>query len=193
MRARQTRRARLGSTIVALFATAVVVAGCGGDGDDADDGEPEGAAPTAELIQPTETPLTGDSPETDASDVVVLTDDDEHRVTEAGQASVQCDGGGEVYIQTGASVTITGRCDEVDIDGDGATVMVEFSEDVDIDGSENNLSADEIGDLDVSGNGNVVDVATVREIDVEGDGNTVAYGGSPEIDDEGDGNTIEPR
>lgn len=187
MRARKSGQAHLMRATVALCVIAVVLAGCSGDNDGGTI-EPEGT--TTEPAQPTET-IPDDAAAQD--DTVVLAGDDEHRVTEPGEASVQCDGGGEVHVLAAASVTITGQCDEVDIDGDGATVSIEASDDVDIDGSENNVSADEIGDLDIGGDRNTVDVATVREIDVEGDDNTVAYGGSPGIDDEGDGNTIESR
>lgn len=202
-----------GRTLAGFAAVVVVLVGCGGDGEDAppddtstddelapDVDEPADDADTADAAdEPPDDAADADEPADDGADdggaePITLTNDAEHRVTDPGDVAVHCDGGGELYVQVAAVVTVTGSCQDVDVLGDDATVSVESVGDVDVDGSSNEVTADEIDELDITGNGNTVDVTAIRSIDVEGADNTVTFGdGSPDIDDEGAGNSITAR
>jgi len=114
----------------------------------------------------------------------------ELRVRDASQSVVECDGGGEVYVEYAGPVVVTGVCNDIDIVADGAQVTLDSASEVDVDSSGNTVVAMQIGELDILGNDNTVTVQNVSDIDVEGSGNTVIFGGSPDIDDTGSGNTL---
>lgn len=118
-----------------------------------------------------------------------ISDGEEARTSSDG-ATIQCDGGGDVYVYHD-SVTITGDCQEISIRATGVTVTIEETIELDVLGHGSVVTATTVRELEVVGNGNDVTLESVREIDFEGDDNTVAVAsGTPDIDDEGTGNSV---
>lgn len=181
----QTLRA---AAVIGAFA--FLVSGCGA-------GEEGAAGPDS--VQPgssrsgTESadPSSPDTQEGEGGEVMISGEDD-HRVTDAAETSIVCDGGGDVHIEAAAQVTVTGDCDDIDIDVDGADLTAEEAHDLEIEGSDSRVTIDTVRVLEIEGNGNEVEITTIQEqIEIEGSDNTVSYEeGSPEVEDEGSGNSV---
>ncbi len=112
--------------------------------------------------------------------------------TSESPSTVECDGGGEVYvIADGSDVIITGDCTEIDLLGSGNTVEIASSLELDVYGNDNQVGAEDVREVDVYGNGNTVTIGAVSEIDVEGSNNVITFAtGNPSIDDDGTGNSV---
>lgn len=134
----------------------------------------------------------GDATASDGAAVEQLVVSGRGEVRVTGPASVQCDAGGEVYVQADqAEVTVTGACREVIVRSQASTIVVETTNELYVDGSANTITATEARELDVNGNGNTISLERVREIYVEGNDNTISFvEGGQDVDDEGRGNTI---
>lgn len=195
-------------TLISVLALALV-GGCGSDAGPAESSPPITVSPPAQ--DPSETATAGDGagqPAQDPSDTatvddgagqpaqeVVLGDRDKHRVVDEASALVHCDGRAEVtVVASGIEVTITGVCDDIDVDGSGSIISVESTEDLDVDGNGNTVTVVTVDEVSVDGNDNVITADEItRELDLDGNGNTVTYAtGSPEVDDDGNGNQINP-
>lgn len=109
--------------------------------------------------------------------------------------TIVCDGGGDVEIDGNSiTATITGSCEDVDIDGAGNTVTIEITDDLEIDGNDNSVSVDTVRELDIDGNDNSVDARSITELDFEGSNNAVTHDGTaPRVEDEGTGNSVTER
>lgn len=130
------------------------------------------------------------------SGTVVLSGDQEHRITSSGSTvEIQCNNGGEVQVLSAdVTLNITGSCRDLDLMRNGAKVTAEAIREIDISGSNNEVTATEVREVSIEGNANTVSVDTVRTIDVDGNDNTVTYGsGTPRTDTEGRNNTISAR
>lgn len=183
-----------------LRATAVIgafvllLSACGGGEDDR--AEPDSVQPgssrsdtgSAESPSPD-----ADSQENEGGDgEVTISGEDDHHVTDTVDTSIVCDGGGDIHIGAAVQVAVTGDCEEIEIDVDGAVLTAEEVRDLEVDGSDNTVTIDTVRGLEIEGNGNEVDITTIQdEIEVEGSDNTVTYEeGSPEVEDDGSGNSI---
>lgn len=118
----------------------------------------------------------------------------EHKITSStGPVTVECSGGGDVDVETdNAEVTITGDCEDIEVDGDGNTITGGSADSIDIEGDGNTVEAGVVEDVSVDGDTNTVEIDETRAVEVEGDGNTVIYQtGEPLIETEGN-NSVSP-
>lgn len=179
------------SALAITSAFVLALSACGNDAGQTPD-PMESPAETA----PMDTAPDNESPTQDdggeGGDGATVSGEDEHRVSDEGAMDITCDGGGEIYVEAAAEVTITGDCWDIDIAADGATVTADQTRDLDIEGSDNQVTLESIRELDIEGDNNTVETTSVDEVSVEGSTNTVTYTeGAPDIDDEGTDNTIE--
>ncbi|GAB3542795.1 DUF3060 domain-containing protein [Arthrobacter tecti] len=117
----------------------------------------------------------------------------EHRITEQGSTqTVRCDGGGDVDVRAdNVTLTVSGDCSEIEVDGTGNSVTAENSREIDVQGNGNTVEAAEVRELSLEGESNTATLVSVEEIDIEGSDNTVTYeSGDPRVDDEGNGSVI---
>ncbi|WP_028280061.1 DUF3060 domain-containing protein [Arthrobacter sp. H5] len=140
-------------------------------------------------------PETTGSPSADGSaeDEVILVRGMEHRITEPGSTNVvRCDGGGQVEIRAdNVTLTVTGECQEVEIEGSENTVTVQNPDEIEVQGNSNTVTATDIRELALEGGSNSAVLTSVQEIDIQGTKNSVTYEtGRPRIDDEGADTTI---
>ncbi|WP_017603864.1 DUF3060 domain-containing protein [Nocardiopsis alkaliphila] len=128
----------------------------------------------------------------EGGDEMTVSGEDEHRVSDEGAIDITCDGGGEIYVEAAAEVTITGDCWDIEITADGATVTADQTRGLDIEGSDNEVTIESVRELDIEGDNNTVETTSVEEVEVEGSTNTVTYTEDvPDIQDDGTDNTIE--
>lgn len=177
----------------AVGAFALLASSCGTGEDDAAGPETVQPGSSRSNTEPAESP----SPDTDiqedeSGDEVTISGVDDHHVAEAADTSIVCDGGGDIHVEAAAQVTVTGDCEDIEIDVDGATLTAEEVQDLEIDGSDNQVTVDTLRDLEVDGNGNEVEITSIQEeIEVDGSDNTVTYQeGSPQVEDDGSGNSV---
>ncbi|NJC24120.1 hypothetical protein BJ994_003196 [Arthrobacter pigmenti] len=117
----------------------------------------------------------------------------EHRITEQGSThTVRCDGGGDVDVRAdNVTLTVSGDCSEIEVDGTENSVTAENSREIDVQGNGNTVEAAEVRELSLEGESNTATLVSVEEIDIEGSDNTVTYeSGDPRVDDEGNGSVI---
>ncbi|KNC18341.1 hypothetical protein AC792_12665 [Arthrobacter sp. RIT-PI-e] len=123
-----------------------------------------------------------------------MTREMEHRITEPGTThTIRCDAGGDIDVRADdVTLTLSGDCEELEIDGSRTTVTSENLNDLDIQGDSNSVTASEVRELSLEGSTNTITLSSVTEIDVEGSDNTVSYeSGDPRVDDEGRNTTID--
>lgn len=175
------------------FAALVVLAACGTNTSETVGG-PAPAANTAVTLGSPEasTPSPADAPAAAPAaspESIVLTRDQDYSTGQSGiTLTVRCDGGGDITIGANdVRVQASGNCEDIDIDGNGNSVVAENVDDLDVDGSGNTVQAATARTVEVDGGGNTVRVASTTDIEVEGNANTVTYGGgNPSIENEGD-------
>lgn len=179
------------SALAITSALALALSACGnGAGQTPDPMESPAETAPMDTAPNDESPTQEDGGE--GGDGETVSGEDEHRVSDEGAIDITCDGGGEIYVEAAAEVTITGDCWDIDIVADGATVTADQTRDLDIEGSDNQVTLESIRELDIEGDNNTVETTSVDEVSVEGSTNTVTYTeGAPDIDDEGTDNTIE--
>lgn len=168
----------------ALFALALVVAGCDGSPTETTSPGPGDTDPTS-----TTTPARTD-PEIET---VVISDGEDHVVSGSDvQAAVHCEGGGMVGIEADEStVTIEGHCAGIDVSGDGNIVEADTVDGLDIGGHRNVVIAGPVDGLVIEGDGNIATLETVHNVDIKGDVNTATFtSGDPDITDEGADNIV---
>lgn len=71
---------------------------------------------------------------------MAISEEDDHRVTEAAKTSITCDGGG-VHIEAAVQATVSGDCDDIDVDG--AILTAEEARDLEVEGSDDTVSYEE--------------------------------------------------
>lgn len=126
---------------LALASAFVLSLSACGNGAGQTPGPMESSAETA----PRETTSDEESPTRDeggkGGDGMTISGEDEHRVSDEDAVDVTCDGGGEIYVEAAAEVTITGDRRDIDITADGARVSADQTRDLDIDdeGTDNTI------------------------------------------------------
>ncbi|WP_181033673.1 DUF3060 domain-containing protein [Arthrobacter sp. SX1312] len=100
---------------------------------------------------------------------------------------MECSSGGDIDVESNnVEVTVTGDCEDIEIDGDNNTISGGSADMIDIEGNSNTAEADAVEEISVDGDGNTVEVGETRAIDVEGNDNTVTYRtGDPVVETEG--------
>ncbi|MFC3299374.1 DUF3060 domain-containing protein [Arthrobacter agilis] len=112
----------------------------------------------------------------------------EHKITgSADPVTVECTDGGDIDIEAdNVDLTITGDCEDVEIDGDENTITGGNAETLDIEGDGNTVATGTVPEVSVDGDNNSVEVDETSDVSVEGDENTVTYqSGDPAIETEG--------
>ena len=112
----------------------------------------------------------------------------EHKITSSTDpVTVECTGGGDIDIETdNVDLTLTGDCEDVEIDGDNNTITGGNADTLDIEGDGNTATTGSVPEVSVDGDNNTIEVGETNDINVEGDENTVTYQtGDPVIETEG--------
>lgn len=193
-------------SVIGLAAAGLLLTGCLAGPDSTDQGaanpvntiatqSAEASTGSSETASASASPEAAASPSAAGSgeDEVMLVRGREHRITEAGSTNaVRCDGGGQVEIRAdNVTLTVTGDCQEVEIEGLENTVTAEKPDEIEVQGNFNTVTATDIRELALEGGSNSAVLTSVQEIDIQGTKNSVTYeSGRPRIDDEGSDTTI---
>ncbi|WP_326964180.1 DUF3060 domain-containing protein [Arthrobacter sp. PL16] len=112
----------------------------------------------------------------------------EHKITSSGETvTVECSGGGDIDVETDdVDLTVTGDCEDIEIDGNTNKVTGGAADKIDIEGDGNTATSGSVEEVSVDGDRNTIEVEETRDIDVQGDDNTITYqSGDPSIETEG--------
>lgn len=106
--------------------------------------------------------------------------------------TVECDGGGDIHIEADeVQLTLTGDCEDIEVDGSENSITGEDTASLDIEGDTNSVTLESAGEVTVEGDENSVAVEEATTIDVDGEDNSVTYvSGNPVISSEGNNNSI---